>query len=82
MQYTGAAGIVSRCVADIAKRKREEEADDYELNFDELCEHACPVTVYFALLQYSDGVCLPSEPTQTTRPSWKINCKCRLCLCM
>lgn len=50
VQYTGATGIVSRCVADIGKRKREEEADDYELNFDELCEHACVATVYFALL--------------------------------
>lgn len=50
VQYTGAAGIMSRCVADIGKRKREEEADDYELNFDELCEHARVATVYFALL--------------------------------
>ena len=36
MQYTGAVGIVSRCIADIGKGKREEEADDYDLNFDEL----------------------------------------------
>ena len=36
VQYTGAVGIVSRCVADIGKRKREEEAEDYELNFSEL----------------------------------------------
>ena len=37
VQYMGAVGIVSRCIADIAKKKREEEADDYELNFNELC---------------------------------------------
>ncbi|CAI8027036.1 Maestro heat-like repeat-containing protein family member 1 [Geodia barretti] len=36
VQYTGAVGIVSRCIADIGKGKREEEADDYDLNFDEL----------------------------------------------
>lgn len=36
VQYTGAVGIVSRCIADIGKVKREEEAEDYELNFDEL----------------------------------------------
>jgi hypothetical protein len=36
VQYMKAVGIVSRCIADIAKRKREAEADDYELNFDEL----------------------------------------------
>ena len=36
VQYTGAVGIVSRCTADIGKVKREEEAEDYELNFDEL----------------------------------------------
>ena len=36
VQYTGAVGIVCRCIADIGTTKREEEADDYELNFDEL----------------------------------------------
>ena len=36
VQYTGAVGIVSRCIADIGRRKREEEAEDYELNFEEL----------------------------------------------
>ena len=36
VQYTGAVGVVSRCIADIGKGKREEEADDYDLNFDEL----------------------------------------------
>ena len=36
VQYTGAVGIVCRCMADIGTTKREEEADDYELNFDEL----------------------------------------------
>lgn len=38
MQYTGAVGIVCRCVADIGKRLREEEGEDYELNFEELGE--------------------------------------------
>ena len=38
VQYMRAVSIVSRCIADIAKRKREAEADDYELNFDELSE--------------------------------------------
>ena len=38
MQYTGAASIVCRCVADIGKRLREEEGEDYELNFEELGE--------------------------------------------
>ena len=36
VQYTGGVGIVSRCLAEIGKTKREEEAEDYELNFDEL----------------------------------------------
>ena len=36
VQYTGAVGIVSKCIADIGKVKREEDAEDYELNFNEL----------------------------------------------
>ena len=59
VQYMKAVGIVSRCIADIAKRKREAEADDYELNFDELSEcssndvqHTTHVLYNDPLLQY------------------------------
>ena len=65
VQYTGAVGIVSRCIADIGKKKREEEAEDYELNFDELSmwrKYICDVQciLYMYLFSYF------SELTQTT----------------
>ena len=65
VQYTGAVGIVSRCIADIGKKKREEEAEDYELNFDELSmwrKYICAVQciLYMYLFSYF------SELTQTT----------------
>ena len=47
VQYTGAVGIVCRCMADIGTRKREEEADDYELNFDELGQWGSGVMYMF-----------------------------------
>ena len=36
VQYTSSVGIVCKCVADIASQKRTEEADDYDLNYEEL----------------------------------------------
>ena len=48
VQYMRAVSIVSRCIADIAKKKREAEADDYELNFDELSE--CIHCIYLAAM--------------------------------
>ena len=48
--YTRSLGIVCRCVADIAAQKRENEAEDYNLDFEELgmcvfctmfCSYAC-----------------------------------------
>ena len=62
VQYTGAVGIVSRCVADIGKKKREEEAEDYELDFNELCE--CTTTMYI-YMQVVYFCLLLSESTQT-----------------
>ena len=38
VEYTLSVGIICRCVAYIASKKREEEAEDYELNFEELGE--------------------------------------------
>ena len=34
--YTRSLGIVCRCVADIAAQKRENDAEDYNLDFEEL----------------------------------------------
>ena len=36
VEYSEAVGIVCRCLADIAGKKKEQEAEDYELNFEEL----------------------------------------------
>ena len=36
VQYTLSVGIVCKCVADIAIKKKDREDDDYTLNFDEL----------------------------------------------
>ena len=36
VKYTQSLGIVCRCVAEIAAQKREEEAEDYYLDFEEL----------------------------------------------
>ena len=36
VEYTNAMSIVCRCVSAIASKKRSEEDEDYELNFEEL----------------------------------------------
>ncbi len=34
--YTNALGIVARCVTDIATEKRQNNVDEYDLNYEEL----------------------------------------------
>ena len=36
MEYTLSTGVVSRCIAAVGTKKRKEEAEDYELNYEEL----------------------------------------------
>ena len=36
VEYTQSVGIICRCVTYIASNKRAEEAEDFELNFEEL----------------------------------------------
>ena len=62
VQYTGAVGIVARCVADIGKRKRQEEAEDYELNFTELGMCICYAQHSVHHLLCSFPVNLPRQP--------------------
>ena len=50
MEYTLAAGIVCQCVAAIGSKKREEEAEDYELNFDVQGMRGAPACELAALL--------------------------------
>ena len=38
VDYTLSVGIVAKCVATIGDKKREEEAEDYELNYEEMGE--------------------------------------------
>ena len=35
MEYTEAFGILTRCIAHIGGKKRDSDADDYFINFDE-----------------------------------------------
>ena len=52
VDYTLAAGIVCRCVATIGAKKREEEAEDYDINFDELGKHLYMVRILIEYYTY------------------------------
>ncbi|KAL4234897.1 Mroh1p [Mactra antiquata] len=49
-KYTEASGVVCRCLATIAAKKREENAEDYDLDYDTQANLPKPVTVIARLM--------------------------------
>ena len=53
--YTNGLSIVCRCVADIATEKRQSNADDYDLNYEELgIVQMPPYSVCICMCVYSE----------------------------
>lgn len=45
VEYTEAIRIVSRCISAVAGKKREQNADDYEITFEELGLDCCSIAL-------------------------------------
>lgn len=67
-EYLEAAGVVSRCLAAIAGKKRQQNDEDYELNFEELVNLPKPPRIISSLLA------LLGHPLKAGRGEHILNC--------